>query len=60
MFFMTTTDKTTALELPASVEDLITWAYKIKPGSVIEATVYNKFRRDAGKTKIQRLVIRHD
>lgn len=57
---MTTTDKTTALELPASVEDLITWAYKIKPGSVIEATVYNKFRRDAGKTKIQRLVIRHD
>lgn len=57
---MASTEKTTALELPASVEDLIVWAYNVKPGSVIEATVYNKFKRDAGRTKVQRLVVRNE
>jgi hypothetical protein len=57
---MTTTDKVTALELPASVLEIIAWLGGFPPNVQVEASVYNSFKKDSGRTKVQRLVVRDE
>jgi hypothetical protein len=49
-----------ALELPASAEEIRQWVQDLPPNTVVEATVYNSFKKDSGKTKVQRLVAREE
>jgi hypothetical protein len=46
------------LELPASVASIMQWLSELPPTTMIEATVYNSFKKESGTRKVQRLTTR--